>query len=122
MNSLCERYANIIFEVIRPVSDISDLSEYKFLVQWWFKVKPGHIGNVVDILNDFEIEIGGLKPFIQMPLSTPDLGDITMGAPIKSLSVIRSFAESRTATSTMVDSLKEHLIQTKRMLSGHRTD
>tara|TARA_B100000131_G_scaffold77815_1_gene74391 strand:+ start:247 stop:852 length:606 start_codon:yes stop_codon:yes gene_type:complete len=122
MNKMCERYANMIFEVIRPVDGISDLSEYKFMVQWWFKVKPGHLGNVVDILSDFQVEIGGVKPFIQMPLSTPDLGDITMGTPIKSLSVIRSFSESRKATSSMIDSLKEHIIGTKRMLSGHRTD
>ena len=88
MNKMCERYANMIFEVIRPVDGISDLSEYKFMVQWWFKAKPGHLGNVVDILSDFQVEIGGVKPFIQMPLSTPDLGDITMGTPIKSLSVI----------------------------------
>ena len=59
MNKMCERYANMIFEVIRPVDGISDLSEYKFMVQWWFTAKSGHLGNVVDILSDFQVEIEG---------------------------------------------------------------
>ena len=120
MNSMCERYANIISEVIRPLSGISidDMSDRKHLVQMWFKSKPGHRGDVLDILSASGWNIDGVEPSISMPLSSLDAGDIVMSVPIKSLSVMRTFEETRKNSSETISKLKDHIFGMNRSISN----
>ena len=120
MNSKCQGYANIISEVVRPLNglDVNDMNDRKFLVQMWFKSKPGSRGSIVDILSDSGWNIDGVEPAISIPLSTLDAGDIVMSVPIKSLSVIRTFEDTRKNASATIEKLKGHILGMNRAISN----